>query len=330
MAIKIDWQDLQKRYVGWQEVVKVMLDGGEIRPNEVPPIPQPVYHVMSDFASSGSSGSLPRWWSIQSGLNYIIDSEGVSVSSNGVVTIEKSNLPSLKNASKIKIEHSFKIKEGQFYNLRLNEILSSSTGQRAPLMTEVLTWQINWWDLSSTTPSYSLSPWEYILSEEYDFNNLNGTIELSTQNGVIVTSDTVTYGASAISYIRDASEYNIWVYPWLVLHSTDFYVRYNEESWYVYSENGPTLYATDNRAYYQLLITVQASGSVSLVHNRGYQILTNISHNQYGYHIRAQWPVGAWESWWSGRPREMSVVLDSDSSVYTTFSVDINNPDIED
>ena len=41
MAIKIDWQDLQKRYIGWQEAVKVMLNGGEIRPNTVPPTPTP-------------------------------------------------------------------------------------------------------------------------------------------------------------------------------------------------------------------------------------------------------------------------------------------------
>ena len=63
MAIKIDWQDLQKRYLGWDEVVKVMLNGGEIRPNTVPP-PQPNYHIMWDFATSWASWQLPSGWTM--------------------------------------------------------------------------------------------------------------------------------------------------------------------------------------------------------------------------------------------------------------------------
>ena len=61
MAIKIDWQDLQKRYLGWQEVVKVMLNGGEIRPNTVPPVPKPWLCFTAN--TSGSTISLGTYWS---------------------------------------------------------------------------------------------------------------------------------------------------------------------------------------------------------------------------------------------------------------------------
>ena len=41
MAIKIDGQDLLKKFIGWQEIVRIYKNGGEIRPNTVPPVPKP-------------------------------------------------------------------------------------------------------------------------------------------------------------------------------------------------------------------------------------------------------------------------------------------------
>lgn len=38
MAIKIDGQDLLKKFIGWQEIVRIYKNGGEIRPNTVPPV----------------------------------------------------------------------------------------------------------------------------------------------------------------------------------------------------------------------------------------------------------------------------------------------------
>lgn len=39
MAIKINWKDLAKRIINWQEVQKVMLNGSQIWPNTIPPTP---------------------------------------------------------------------------------------------------------------------------------------------------------------------------------------------------------------------------------------------------------------------------------------------------
>ena len=43
MAIKIDWQDLLKRFIGWQEVLKIFKNGWEVWPNTVPPTPTDDY-----------------------------------------------------------------------------------------------------------------------------------------------------------------------------------------------------------------------------------------------------------------------------------------------
>ena len=37
MAIKINWQDLQKRFINWQEILRVYKNWGQIRPETVPP-----------------------------------------------------------------------------------------------------------------------------------------------------------------------------------------------------------------------------------------------------------------------------------------------------
>ncbi len=39
MAIKINWQDLKKRFINWQEIVRVYKAGYQVRPDTVPPTP---------------------------------------------------------------------------------------------------------------------------------------------------------------------------------------------------------------------------------------------------------------------------------------------------
>lgn len=56
MAIKINWQDLQKRIINWQEVQKVMLNWNQIRPSSWP-TPTVNYFRLSGF--------LPWWWYFQ-------------------------------------------------------------------------------------------------------------------------------------------------------------------------------------------------------------------------------------------------------------------------
>lgn len=38
MAIKINWQDLKKRFINWQEIVRVYKAGAQVRPDTVPPV----------------------------------------------------------------------------------------------------------------------------------------------------------------------------------------------------------------------------------------------------------------------------------------------------
>lgn len=130
MAIKIDWQDLQKRYLGWDEVVKVMLNGGEIRPNTVPPTPpQPDYHIMWDFATSWASWQLPSGWSASTSwwATYTLDSNWINWISPQWVFVtwymDINSLPDLSRASRVIVEVWFtsngSVMEASFYPWRM-------------------------------------------------------------------------------------------------------------------------------------------------------------------------------------------------------------------
>lgn len=61
MAIKIDGQDLLKKFIGWQEIVRIYKNGGEIRPNTVPPVLKPWLCFTANTA--GSTLRLHKYWS---------------------------------------------------------------------------------------------------------------------------------------------------------------------------------------------------------------------------------------------------------------------------
>ena len=97
MAIKIDGQDLLKKFIGWQEIVRIYKNGGEIRPNTVPPTPpQPAYHIVGDF----TQWVIPSWWLVN--WDYTLDSAWISMWTNNV-GIFPLNFPSLKRASNIEV-----------------------------------------------------------------------------------------------------------------------------------------------------------------------------------------------------------------------------------
>ena len=58
MAIKINWQDLQKRFINWQEILRVYKNWGQIRPDTVPPWPDYLY--FSPATAEGSTITLNR------------------------------------------------------------------------------------------------------------------------------------------------------------------------------------------------------------------------------------------------------------------------------
>ena len=102
MAIKINWQDLQKRIINWQEVQKVMLNWNQIRPSSSP---TPAYQIVWDFATAWASGQLPTGWvgSPMPTISSVWISSSLTVS--GAV---RTNLPSLTNAKKIMFTYNFR------------------------------------------------------------------------------------------------------------------------------------------------------------------------------------------------------------------------------
>ena len=60
MAIKINGQDLKKRYINWQEIVRIYKNGGEIRPNTVPPTPALWYLSFSPATSAWCTVALEK------------------------------------------------------------------------------------------------------------------------------------------------------------------------------------------------------------------------------------------------------------------------------
>lgn len=67
MAIKINNQDLQARYINGNSIGKVMLNGGQIRPETVPPTPDPDEYIRYSFRPFNYMGMgyyvvVPTWW----------------------------------------------------------------------------------------------------------------------------------------------------------------------------------------------------------------------------------------------------------------------------
>lgn len=60
MAIKINWQDLQKRIINWQEVEKVMLNWVQIWPEATPPVTDD--YLCFTAEAPNSSIKLTMWW----------------------------------------------------------------------------------------------------------------------------------------------------------------------------------------------------------------------------------------------------------------------------
>lgn len=101
MAIKINWQDLQKRIINWQEVQKVMLNWNQIRPSW--PTPTPTYQVVWDFATAWASGQLPTGWVARSWREPNISNGGISYNPENVSSsaVDYKNIPLFMDSKKI-------------------------------------------------------------------------------------------------------------------------------------------------------------------------------------------------------------------------------------
>lgn len=83
MAIKINDQDLQARYINWNSIGKVMLNGGQIRPATIPPTPPAEEYIeyrVNAYSSFGSYWCLvPVWWVWHDGNDYTTHDRYISV-----------------------------------------------------------------------------------------------------------------------------------------------------------------------------------------------------------------------------------------------------------
>lgn len=100
MAIKINWQDLQKRIINWHEVHAVVIDWRKIRPSDW-------NLIMADFATAWASGNLPTWWG-SLWPRLVINSNWITADYNSIAWVCY-QLSSLQDATKLKITYNLKI-----------------------------------------------------------------------------------------------------------------------------------------------------------------------------------------------------------------------------
>lgn len=110
MAILNAWNDIERIIIWGHDVNKVIYNWAQIRPYEVPPTPEPTYHIVTDFASAWASWHLPSWrWATPwSGWWYSVSSSWVTSTWGGNVTLYPSNpsnpFPDLSWASRVVVE----------------------------------------------------------------------------------------------------------------------------------------------------------------------------------------------------------------------------------
>ena len=206
MAIKIDGQDLLKKFIGWQEIVRIYKNGGEIRPNTVPPV-QPTYHVISDF----TQWSLPSDYTITS-WSAVYTSNGISVDISGwssvlyIVTDNSSGFPSLENATKIRIEIKF------YWDLVSNR----------PIQIGLNGWL--WVSINKKDARFdSSTPWVYSFTRELDLQTYTNKLIMGTPLGVN-TYTTTEFSDYEVWGIRKSTLLTFHLYPWVALSDVDVYI----------------------------------------------------------------------------------------------------------
>lgn len=197
MAIKINWQDLQKRIINWQEVQKVMLNWNQIRPSSSP---TPTYQIVWDFATAWASGQLPAGWvgepwnEPRITISWI---QAPDLLTDGEV---RTNIQSLANAKRVTIVYNFEWSAfGWNYSLANFNFLKneswttfatwwSSVGvdgwweDTASVVLGGTIWYETWYDRLLPEPSY----WHnylYTLTWEIDLINKTYTSSLTNNAG---------------------------------------------------------------------------------------------------------------------------------------------------
>lgn len=222
MAIKINWQDLQKRYIGWQEVVKVMLNGGEIRPNTVPPTPS--FTINADL----TQWAIPSWWSSDWWTPIFWPNWFTSPNYARI----KTSVPSFLDSNKIRTEMNFYFDWTQsssmtsaYCSLRESgrERIANSCSFQYLWGRAVNTIFYGWASIplnSSERGAYPL--WYYKLVMNVDLSL--GTVSL-TLSGAFYEHIEWTISSEGIDYIKTINELEIQVWNYVTISNVKLEVR---------------------------------------------------------------------------------------------------------
>lgn len=198
MAIKINWQDLQKRIINWQEVQKVMLNWNQIRPSW--PTPTPTYQIVWDFATAWASGQLPAGWVARSWREPNISNGGISYNTDNVRSsaVDYNNIPSFMDSKKITFKFIYSSRQSSIsWDTQIGCYSSSyETGRISVIYIwdqPSLLWLYitAWWGSSWSRPNLiSLPSWYlnyYTVTWEIDLINKTYTVTIVIGDSLPVT-----------------------------------------------------------------------------------------------------------------------------------------------
>lgn len=225
MAIKINWSDLQKRIISWNEVQKVMLNWIQIRPTVTP---SSTY--IADFATAATSQTLPTWWSIVNSWSVIYYAHQWIASNNGawVKSWSTSGFPSLATASSFECIYRFYWRPNPLLDLDFDIYLMIDNLNGWFNFQDLFATQQNWnsyyYNLFTITREdfWTISPWNCVLTANYDFNTLTRTISITWPWISWSGSGTITQAQS--DKVRDAAYFRAELSPWAILQQMEIRV----------------------------------------------------------------------------------------------------------
>lgn len=226
MAIKYQWQSLQRKIYNGQDISKVIINWSQIRPTEQQHVN---YHIVSDWTNSGwwgggwapwvPSGWTNNWW--------VISAWGVSNWWTWVTVNQKYQwLPSLKNAYKIVIVYKFERDQATAPTpfdatlLRLNN---------REYQTQLVSWrdQVLWLSSNNTATLTWPTSGTYTITTTLELNDMEWTQVMDWPNGFHSTVAIYLINATERTNIRNCNEFIVYLNNWVTLSSVDFYIYNN-------------------------------------------------------------------------------------------------------
>ena len=234
MGITYGSHNLVKRIIDGHNVEKVIYNGNQIWPSS----PQPTYHVMSDFTQWG----LPSWWYSSYG-SVSHSNDWISLNTSwwtDYVTINNLlDMPSLVNASRVKIDYDFyrtdvwesRGKWGWWiYNSQWNDqlFISGIGGEDWPDEGDSQVTQF-WKTIDDENVTVLNNPviWKYTLSIDFDLVTQKVTQILTYPDPSVSSTLTFFTNANIPLVLRNyGDEFRITLYEWITISDMNMYIWY--------------------------------------------------------------------------------------------------------